>query len=130
MGVGEATWQVGGPGHRHRAVLVLTGELSVPCLVGGREFLSLEMDLLCLFPSGDKEEERHKRGGAADQQTEGDAAGPAGQGGADPEAAAGGKQSLPPHACATRVLGRLLLAVLGQGPADWPSGVTLLTAGQ
>ena len=33
-----------------------------------------------------------KRGGAADQQTEGDAAGPAGQGGADPEAAAGGER--------------------------------------
>lgn len=43
-------------------------------------------------PSGNKEKERHKRGGTADQQAEGDAASPDGQGGTNPEAAAGGKR--------------------------------------
>lgn len=106
-------------------------ELSLPSSVVGREVCSLEMKLLCSFPSGDKEEEGHKRGGAADQQAERDAAGSAGQGGTDPQAAAGGKWLLPPHTCAVRVLGgpAPLFAVLEQGPADLPPGTTLLAAG-
>lgn len=52
------------------------------------------MEVLCTSPLGDKEEERYQRGGAADEQAEGDAAGPAGQGGEYPEAAAGGRHVL------------------------------------
>lgn len=125
-------WEVGephggfrGPGHRLRAGLVLIVEPSLPSLVSGREVCSLRMELLCLFPSGDKEEERHKRGGAVDQQAEGDAAGPAGQGGTDPEAAAGGKELLLPRSGALSHG-----TVLQQRPADQPSVVTLLAAGQ
>lgn len=85
-----------GPGPRLGAGTVLTVAPSSPCVVGS-EVCSLEMELLCSLPSGDKEEEGHQRGGAADQQAEGDAAGTAGQGGADPEAAAGGEWLTPPH---------------------------------
>lgn len=87
----------GGPDHRLRAGMVLTVYPSLPSSVVRRAVYSLAMELLCSLPSGDKEEERHKRGGATDQQAEGDAAGPAGQGGADPEAAAGGENAGQPR---------------------------------
>lgn len=84
------------------------------------------MELLCSLPLGDKEEERHQRGGAADQQAEGDAAGPVGQGGADPEAAAGGEWLLQPYVCVSVLDGQgMLLAALEQGPADLLPGATL-----
>lgn len=92
VGGGETTCWGLGPSHRLRADTVLTVEPSSPSV--GREVCSLEMELLCALPSGDKEEEGHQRGGAAHQQAEGDAACPAGQGGADPEAAAGGEWSV------------------------------------
>lgn len=52
----------GGPDHRLRAGMVLTVDPSSPSSVVRRAVCSLVMELLCSLPSGDKEEERHKRG--------------------------------------------------------------------
>lgn len=82
------------------------------------------MDIELFFdpgPSGNKEEERHKGGGTADQQAEGDAASPDGQGGANPEAAAGGKRP-PLTMCHMPMLGRCsapaLLFAVSVNPTD------------
>lgn len=104
-----------GPGPRLGAGMVLTVELSSPSVVR-REVCSLEMELLYSLPLGDKEEERHKRGGAADQQAEGDAAGTAGQGGTDPEAAAGGEWLTPPTVCECTGCPRPASRCSGAGP--------------
>lgn len=74
-------------------------------------------------PSGNKEEKRHKRGGTADQQAEGDAASPDGQGGADPEAAAGGKRlcfttCLMPVRCGEDALRHPLLFAVWEDPPN------------
>lgn len=47
--------------------MVLTVGLVSPCSVAGREVHFLEMELICSLILGDKEEERHKRGGTADK---------------------------------------------------------------
>lgn len=121
MGVGQASRQVWGPDHRLRAGLGPTVAPSSPCLVvGGRQVCALETELLCLF----LQEIKKKKGIKEEVQL-----------------TSKQKEMLQAQLDKEAQIRRRLQEVSGcpsdhaslavrAGPADQPSGLTLLTAGQ